>query len=141
MAGEKPTAAFVLGLIGGVLILLEGLLLVIAASVASSFGSFPGMPVATGFLEGLLMAIAAIVLIFALVVILSSVMLYMRPDGHVAWGVILLLFSIISLIFAGGFYIGGILGLVGGILGIVFRPSPQMPMAPYMPPPMAPPPQ
>lgn len=137
MAGEKPTAGFVLGLIGGILILLEGLLFVVIASMASSIGGLVGMPIDFG---GLFMALAAIGLIFALIVIVSSVMLYMKPASHVMWGIILLLFSIFSFIIGGGFYLGAILGLVGGILGIVFKPA--MPMAaPYAPPPMAPPPQ
>ncbi len=137
MAGEKPTAGFVLGLIGGILILLEGLFLVVIASAASALGGIVGSPIDFG---GLFMAIAAIGVIFALIVIVASVMLYMKPASHVAWGVILLLFSIFSFVVGGGVDIGAILGLVGGILGIIFKPA--MPMAaPYAPPPMAPPPQ
>lgn len=136
MAGEKPTAGFVLGLIGGILILLEGLFLVVAASATSALGGLYGVPFDFG---GLLLALAAIGLIFALVVLLSSVMLYMRPASHVLWGVILLLFSIFSFVIGGGFFLGAILGLIGGILGIVFKPPAPM-AAPYAPP-MAPPPQ
>jgi hypothetical protein len=136
LAGEKPTAGFVLGLIGGILMLLEGLLFVVVASMASSIGGLVGMPINFG---GLFMALAAIGLIFALIVLLSSVMLYMRPASHVLWGVMLLLFSIFSFVIGGGFYLGGILGLIGGILGIVFKPAAPM-AAPYAPP-MAPPPQ
>ncbi len=136
MAGEKPTAGFVLGLIGGILILIEGLLFVVIASMASTISGFVSMPIDFG---GLFMALAAIGLIFALIVMLSSVMLYMRPASHVLWGVLLLLFSIFSFIIGGGFYLGAILGLIGGILGIIFKPAAPM-AAPYAPP-MAPPPQ
>ncbi len=135
---EKPTAGFVLGLIGGIFILLNALLLIAAAAILSGFsGAIPGMPAGT---TDIVTIYAAIGLIFALLVLVGSVLLYMRPQQHVAWGVVVLLFSLFSIIIGGGFIIGLILGLVGGILGIVFKPS--MPMAaPYAPPPMAPPPQ
>lgn len=136
MAGEKPTAGFVLGLIGGILILLNALLLVIVATMASTIGAIVGSPIDLG---GLLAVMAGIGLIFALIVIVGSIIMYMRPASHVMWGVIVLLFSIFSFVVGGGFYLGAILGLIGGILGIIFKPAAPM-AAPYAPP-MAPPPQ
>lgn len=137
MAGEKPTAGFVLGLIGGIFILLNALLLIAAAAIVSGLSGIPGMPAGA---SDIVTIYAAIGLIFALLVLVGSALMYMRPAQHVAWGVVVLLFSLFSIIIGGGFIIGLILGLVGGILGIVFKPS--MPMAaPYAPPPMAPPPQ
>ncbi len=136
MAGEKPTAGFVLGLIGGILILLNGLLLVVVASAVNAVGGIVGMPFDFG---GLFMVLAAIGVIFALIVIVGAVLMYMKPQSHVVWGVIVLLFSIFAFIVGGGFYLGSILGLIGGILGIIFKPAAPM-AAPYAPP-MAPPPQ
>jgi hypothetical protein len=137
LAGEKPTAAFVLGLIGGIFILLGALAFLALSAVAGSILS--GIPGAPTGASSVLMIYSVIGLIFALLVIIGSVMLYMRPHQHVMWGVVVLLFSLFSIIVTGGFFIGLILGLVGGILGIVFKPS--MPMAAPYAPPMAPPPQ
>ena len=135
---EKPTAGFVLSLFGGIFILLGGAVMAaIMASLSGMFGAF-------GFGDfglGLTM-MGALGAIFGLIVIIGGVMMYVKPDQHVLWGVIVLVLAIISLPFSllGGFIIGFILALVGGILGIVFKPT--MPMAaPYAPPPVAPPPQ
>lgn len=127
---ERPTAAFVLSLIAAIFILLNGL--VVVALGALLFAFFPGLG----------MVLAAVGMIFGIIVLIGAIMLYARPEQHTAWGVVVLLFSIFSLVIGGGFVLGFILGLVGGILGIVFKPTPPMPMmAPYAPPPMAPPPQ
>lgn len=77
-----------------------------------------------------------------LLVIVFGVLLYVKPQQHVVWGVLVLILSIASWFTTiGGLFIGLILGLIGGILGIVFKPTQPMMMAPPMaPPPMAPPP-
>lgn len=134
MAGNNPTAAFVLSLIGGLIILIEAVILLAFASILEGvIGGLTGV----GGLTSILTAIFALGAIFGLVVILGGVMLYAKPQSHVMWGVIVLLFSLFSIIAGGGFYLGLILGLVGGILGIIWKPSMPMP-APMMQQPMPP---
>jgi hypothetical protein len=133
---EKPTAAFVLSLIGGIFILLVG------ALIAAVFATLGGLLGGFGLGDfGMGMALLGTVgLIVGLIIIVAAAMLYMRPQQHVIWGVLILILAIVSIPFAfGGFIIGFILALVGGILGIVFKP--QAPMAAPYAPPMAPPPQ
>ncbi len=133
---EKPTAAFVLSLIGGIFILLVG------ALIAAVFATLGGLLGGFGLGDfGLGMALLGTVgLIVGLIIIIAAALLYMKPEQHVMWGVLILILSIVSIPFAfGGFIIGFILALVGGILGIVFKP--QAPMAAPYAPPMAPPPQ
>lgn len=128
MAGEKPTAAFVLSLIAAIFILLNGIF--IAVIGAMFFAFFPGVAI----------LIAAIGLIFGIIVLVGAILLWTNPNTHVAGGILVLLFSIFSLVIGGGFIIGFILGLVGGILGIVWKPpAPMMPMQQPMQPPMMPP--
>ncbi len=128
MAGEKPTAAFVLSLIAAIFILLNGV--VIAVYGAILFAFFPGVAV----------LIAAVGLIFGILVLVGAILLWTNPNMHAAGGILVLLFSIFSLIIGGGFILGFILGLVGGILGIVWKPpAPMMPMQQPMQPPMMPP--
>jgi len=135
VAGNKPTAAFVLSLIGGILILLGAVFLMVVMSVLSGFaGSIPGMPAGA---TDILLIYGVVGLIFALLVLVGAVMMWARPQQHVAWGVVVLLFSLFSFISGGGFLLGLILGLVGGILGIVWKPSMPMP-APMMQQPMPP---
>src|SRR2546426_5110964 len=128
---EKPTAAFVLSLIGGILILL------VAIAIMALMSALSGLMIGVGANGSLALIYGAVGIIFALIVLVGAVMLWMKPQQHVAWGVIVLLFSLFSIISTGGLFIGLILGLVGGILGIVWKPP--APMAPGMAPPMMPP--
>src|SRR5256885_3696365 len=127
---EKPTAAFVLSLIGGIFILLGA---IVVMAIMSAIGSF----MVIGGSADILVIYGAVGIIFALIVLVGAVMLWMKPQQHVAWGVVVLLFSLFSIITTGGFFIGLILGLIGGILGIAWKPP--APMAPGMAPPMMPP--
>ena len=130
---EKPTAAFVLSLIGGIFGILGAIVWLIVGAIFALFPTF-------GLGASLLGVIG---LVFSIIVILGGVMMYVKPEQHVMWGVIVLILTIVSIPFTfAGAIIGFILGLIGGILGIVFKPTPAMPAAaPYAPPPMAPPPQ
>src|SRR3989449_9825909 len=108
---EKPTAAFVLSLLAGIFILLGGALL--AAIGAAIFAFVPAV--------GLVFGVVG--LVFGILVLVGAVMLYTHPDQHVTWGVIILVFSILSIFTAlGGFLIGLILGIVGGALAIAWKP-------------------
>lgn len=130
MAGEKPTGAFVLSLIGGIFIILGALVWLVIGAMLAFFPTF-GMGVTVLGVVGLL---------FGLIIIIGGVMMYTKPEQHVMWGAIVLILSIVSIPFSfAGLIIGFILALVGGILGLVFKPS--MPMAAPYAPPMAPPPQ
>ena len=129
---EKPTAGFVVSLIAGIFILLGAIFMMVLSSMIGGFA----LGVGAGAAAGLFLIYGAVGLIFAILVLVGAVMLWMKPQSHVAAGVIILLFSLFSIISGGGFIIGLILGIVGGILGIVWKPP--APMAPGMMQPMPP---
>ena len=105
----KPTAAFVVSLLAGMFILLNGLIFALAGAIISIL--LPGL--------GILVALFG--LGFGLFVLVAAVVMYAKPDTHVACGVIVLLFSLGSILIGGGFLIGMILGIVGGALGISWK--------------------
>lgn len=115
---DKPTAAFVLGLIGGIFMLISGILVTVGLSFLLS---------GAGLVFGL------VGLIFGLIVLVGSVMLYQNPQSHTMWGVIILVLSIVDLPGVWGFGIGSLLALIGGILALVYKPAMAMGA---MPPPM-----
>lgn len=108
---SKPTAAFVLSLMAGIFILLNGLYLVVIGAI------FAFVFLAIGF------AIAIIGLIFGILVLLGAIMMYSKPRQTKAWSAIVLVFSIISIVIGGGFIIGFILGIVGGAIGLSWKPE------------------
>ncbi len=117
---EKPTAAFVLSLIGGIFVLIEGI--IIAAAVSFIAGSFA----VVGFLfaAGIAAAVGVVYLIFGVIMIYGAVMINSGEPGRVRTGSILvLIFAIISLVGLGGFFLGFLLGLIGAILGLTWKPS------------------
>jgi len=127
---EKPTAAFALSLIAGILILLGGIFGAILGTIGGVMvGAIPGF----GWLGGLIVALGLLGLIFGILVIVGAVMINSGEQGKVKTGsIIVLIFSILSL-FAGGtggFVIGFILGLVGSILGLTWKPSEETPPPP-----------
>ncbi|MEM2176747.1 MAG: DUF6114 domain-containing protein [Archaeoglobaceae archaeon] len=129
--GEKPTAAFILSLIGGILILLAGIVFAVVFGIlGAALSIVPGIGVPLG---GFLIGVGILGLIFGILVIVGALMINSGEKGRVTTGsIIVLVFSILSLfVVGGGFIIGFILGLIGGILGLVWKPT----EAPQAPPP------
>jgi uncharacterized membrane protein YjgN (DUF898 family) len=63
-------------------------------------------------------------IIFGVVVIASAVMLNRQPQQHQTWGILILIFSILSVFGGmGGYLVGLVLGIVGGALAIAWKPS------------------
>ena len=120
--GDKPTAAMVLSLIGGICVIFGGLAIAFLGSLVSSFGYL-----ANGGSNGgtIVTAFGVVGMIMGLVMIVGGFMLYSKPSSAKMWGIIVLILSILSWITAlGGFVIGFILGLIGGILAITFKSAP-----------------
>jgi hypothetical protein len=66
--------------------------------------------------------------------IIGSMMVYSDPRPHDKWGIVVLVFAFVSWIVAlGGLIIGFVLGLVGGILWILWKPRLPAPTVPLIP--------
>ncbi len=138
LAEEKPTTAFVLSLIAGVLILIGGAMgITFLGMMGGMFGGWSGMMGGYGMMGfpwwGLGMAFGIAGLVIGALVIIAAVMLDSRPAEHRMWGTVILVLSILS-IFGGmaGFGIGFILGIIGGALAISWTPQirPTLPQQP-----------
>jgi len=132
---EKPTAAYLLSLIGGVFIILGG-------GMVSMMGAFwfggmmggyrgwggmmgygvPGYGM-MGWLGFGLFGILGIV--FGVIIIISALMLNSKPQEHSTWGMLIIVFSALSIFGGamGGLGVGLVLGLVGGILALTWKPK------------------
>jgi hypothetical protein len=118
--GNKPTAAFVLSLIGGILILvLGGVFALVLGAVGVGLGVIPGV----GFFGALAAIFGILAVVFGILVIVGAIMINSGEPARVrTGGILVLIFSVISLLAGGGFFIGFILGLVGGILALTWKP-------------------
>jgi hypothetical protein len=117
-----------LSVLGGILILVGGVLIAFYNSSIKFFGYL-----ANGGTSGTNVTIVGVLgIIMGLIVILSGVMISSKPDKAKMWGAVAVVLSIVSWFTAvGGIVVGFILGLVGGIMAIRFKPS----MASASPPP------
>lgn len=125
-SSSTNTIAFVLSLIGGILILLNGIMsLMMLTYYGSGFGwmwgmmgGYMGMMGSLGFPFGSFLGLLLVGLVCGVIVTIGAFMLNSRPAEHKSWGLVILVFSIISFFGMGGFYIGAILGVVGGALAL-----------------------
>lgn len=115
----RPIAAFALSLVAGILMLIDGAIVLWLASAVSSVISGPTAQAASNFI-GLLGILAVL---FGLIMSLLAFSLFRNPDSHVGYGVTILVFSFVSFLVGGGFIVGAVLGIIGGILAIIFVPD------------------
>ena len=115
----------VLSMLGGVFIIAGGLsLLAILGWHSSMFGNMMG----GGWHMFTIVYpywLTAIMIIFSIsagsMVVVSAYKMYKEPENKQKWGFLIILGSIVGLLCAGGFGLGGIIGLVGGLAGMSRR--------------------
>lgn len=128
-AVEYPNIPWTLALIGGALIVLVDIILLTVSVVIlphlnyTNFQNPRGYTGSPGALAaGFVGAIAAFGLICGAIVTLSALMLRLRPNQRQTWGILVLVFSILSFFGAGGFIVGAVLGIVGAVLSLTWKP-------------------
>jgi len=113
---EKPNKAFILSLIAGILIICNTTLLGVATTWFPEI--IPTLPGTSGNDTKLLYQLSAIGLVLGVLVLIGAAMLRIKPVKKKAWGIMILFFSIPSVVTGGGFIIGFILGIIGGALAL-----------------------
>ena len=99
-------------LIAGILILInEGFLRFLARIPRRGRASIPG------FVTDIFSGLAAVGTIFAILVIVGAILIYV-PGKETIGGILVIIFSILSIVIGGSFLIGLILGIIGGALGL-----------------------
>src|SRR5208283_5298163 len=145
LSEKRPTAAFVLSLLAGIFIIIGGGMRYMMSSLIGGYGGYGGfggmmggyggyggfggmmngyngygygMMRGLGFVFGLMWILG---LVFGIIVIISALMLNRRPHEHTTWGILILVFSVLSVFgsMMGGFSIGV---LIGGVLAITWKP-------------------
>ncbi len=121
---NQPTAAYILSLLGGVIGLLSSFafiglgawLSMQIGSYSDYFGTYSAGANFFGLSWTILIGLGVWMLTTSILVIIFAVKLKARPLEHTKWGALILVFSVIG--------VGGLLGLIGGILALVYRPQP-----------------
>ncbi|MCI4352628.1 MAG: DUF6114 domain-containing protein [Thermoplasmata archaeon] len=120
---ERPDTPFVLSVLGGVFIALAGAVEIYDGAVA------PFAPFGNGGVDYVLFGTLGCGL-GVLIIILGSLLLS-RPERRSEIGILITVLSVISVVsFFGGFVIGLVLGVLGGVFAIAWRPRPFAPAWP-----------
>lgn len=125
---STPSTAFILSVIGGIIIVLGGLASFLGYFFGWSFyggmmGGFPWMMGGFGYNYNLMLAFSLIGIVAGVLVVVGAIMLNARPAEHTMWGTVILIFSLTSFLGMGGFFIGALLGIIGGAFALSWRPS------------------
>ena len=113
---KKATLGFAFSLAGAILILLRG---AIRIALGTDILNFAGSDeIRRRILIGIaLNVVGAVAVIFAVLILVGAFMLY--KGMYTVGGVLVIIFSVLSIFAGSGWLIGLILGLVGGILGLL----------------------
>ena len=129
-ASPYPKTAAILGLVGGIFMVLGGVLFIgVAAFVIphlnlSNITVPHGMDRSSlpGLISGILGVMGAFGLVCGAIVLVSASMLLARVGQRRTWGILILVFSVLSFVGLGGFVIGAVLGITGGVLTLRWKP-------------------
>jgi len=61
--------------------------------------------------------VGAIAVVFGILILVGAILIY-KPGNETAGGIIVLLFSVLSILTGGGYLVGFLLGIIGGVLGL-----------------------
>jgi hypothetical protein len=121
--------SFVFSLIGGILIVAGSVIWIGLAGIGRPlFWGMMGMmggygnnvPYMMGgyYTYGMMYGLEFLGIIAGTLVVVFSISMHSKPADRKLFGVLVLAFSLLSLTGMGGFFVGAILGLVGGVLAL-----------------------
>jgi len=126
---EYPKIPSILALLGASLIILADVLLLAVSIVILPHLNYPNVTPPKGYtgsipdlVSGFVGALAAFGLACGAIVLFASIALRLVPRHRQTWGVLILVFSILSFFGFGGFVIGALLGIIGAILTLQWKP-------------------
>ena len=121
--GSYPSLAYLLSLIGAILILVGAAYeIYLGALIAGYLGTYSYLGYGYGGFLLVFLIFGIIALIFGLIVLVLAMRLKRNPAASQMTGILIIVFSLLSFI-GDGFYIGSVLALIGGILALIWKPS------------------
>jgi hypothetical protein len=112
---HRATLAIVFSIVGAILILTRGIIRIVAGDIITFVGSDE---VRHRFLAGIaLNIIGGVAVVFAILILVGAYLIYNKMEATGA--VLVLIFSVLSILVGSGWLIGLILGVIGGILALL----------------------
>jgi hypothetical protein len=133
---QGVTLSYVISLVGGLIVLIFSLVnLVYFGFGASTTGGFVGFmrgamdgyhnfmgnyASSTGFFT----AVSVVSLVCGVIMVIAALILRVHPQEHVMWGIVIVVFSAVSFVGMGGYFVGAAFGILGGALALTYKPIP-----------------
>jgi len=125
-----PKTAAILALAGGMIIVLGGAIFIGVASFVIPHMNLSNLSVPQGIsrsslpslISGVLSVMGGFGLVCGAIVLVSATMLLAKVGVRRTWGILILVFSVLSFVGLGGFVLGAILGILGGVLTLRWKP-------------------
>ncbi len=128
------TLAFAIALVGAVIVLVVSLINAVWFGTGAPFwGGFGGFmqgmmgsnhnfmgayASSTGFFT----AVSVVSLVCGIIMLIGALMLRVYPKDHLIWGIVILVFSAVSFVGMGGYFVGEVLGIIGAVLAVTYKP-------------------
>lgn len=130
---QALTFAFIVSLVGGLIVLITSLVnFVWFLSGAANFGGFGNFM--QGAMDGyhnfmgsygtsnsFLAGISVVALVCGVIILIGAIMLKVDPHQSTIWAIVVIIFSVVSFVGMGGYFIGAVLGVVGGAFVLATR--------------------
>jgi len=71
---------------------------------------------------GFFTAVSVVSLICGVIVVIAALVLRVHPEEHVMWGIVIVVFSAVSFVGMGGYFVGAAFGILGGALALTYKP-------------------
>lgn len=130
------TLAFVISLVGGLFVLIFSLVnLVWFGSNAPNWGGFGDyMRSMMGSYHNFMgnyassasffTAVSIASFVCGVIVVMSALILRIHPQEHFLWGLVIVVFSAVSFVGMGGYFVGAAFGIIGGAIALTYKPTP-----------------
>jgi len=132
MGSSYPKSASILALVGGMIIILGGVIFIGVSAYVIPHLDLSNVTVPQGIntsdlhslISGVLAVMGSFGLVCGAVVLTSATMILAKVGQRRTWGILILVFSVLSFVGLGGFVVGAIMGILGGILILRWKPPP-----------------
>jgi hypothetical protein len=133
---QGVTLSYVISLVGGLIVLIFSLVNLLyfgfGSSTSGNFGSFMrgAMDGYHNFMgnyassTGFFTAVSVVSLVCGVIMVIAALVLRVHPQEHVMWGIVIVVFSAVSFVGMGGYFVGAAFGILGGALALTYKPIP-----------------
>jgi hypothetical protein len=128
------TLAFVISLVGGLIVLIFSLVNLVwfgsgaplwggfGNTMSGMMGSYHNFMGSYASSTSFFTAISVASFVCGVIVLMSALVLRLHPQEHFLWGAVIVVFSAVSFVGMGGYFVGAIFGIIGGVLALTYKP-------------------